>query len=118
MSDTLERFDALLGAKLSFLYPSSLLYLVSGLFEHAGGAPYSDAPLLGMERFIGKATAWVAEPEEAQALDEIRAFLSADPNRVIYSESSGGSGLNCLSKSHGGFDDDPDTLASIIAYIS
>lgn len=114
MRDELERADALLGAKYGFLYPSSLLYLVSGAFEHTAGQGYTDAPLLGMERFIGGAREWLTEAAEVDALASVRSFLAAQPNRVVLSESQVGPGLNTIAKSHGGFDDDPDTLASIL----
>jgi len=118
MKDELERADALLGNDLSYIYPSSLLYLVSGAFEHAKSEAYVDAPLLGMERFIGGEREWLKEQNEVEALAKIQAFLHEEPDRVILSKSRLGKGLNSVAISHGGFDDDPDTLASIVDYIS
>ncbi|ESZ29643.1 hypothetical protein X733_25530 [Mesorhizobium sp. L2C067A000] len=117
MSDKLERADVLLGKGYGFLYPSSLLYLVSGLFESEGEDGAFDAALLGMDRFVGQEPPKLSDQKEIAALEKVRAFLNAEPNRVILSESNAGAGLNCLSHAHGAFDDDPKTLASVATYL-
>jgi pimeloyl-ACP methyl ester carboxylesterase len=116
MKDELERTDVLLGKGYGFLYPSSLLYLVSGLFENEGSEPYSDAPILGMARFVSADPDWLSEQDEAAALRKVRDFLGAEPDRVVYSETANGDRFGSRSRSHGGFDDDVDTLASIASH--
>ncbi len=117
MEDELERADVLLGSGYGYVYPSSLLYLVSGLFEHDGSSRLVDAPLLGMSRFLSQSIEWVTEPDEAASLAKVREFLAAKPDRVIRSETTPGSGLQSRSRTHGGFDDDADTIASIASYM-
>lgn len=113
MGDALERADVLLGPGLGFLYPSSLLYFVSGLCEEADKAALADAPLLGMQRFLGPDSPWLEDRKEGQALSEIQAFLGQGNHRAIFSKSTAGAGMNTDSTSHGAFDDNPATLASI-----
>jgi hypothetical protein len=80
-------------------YGKSLLYLVSNAFERR-----RETPLLGMEAFIAGDT-------------EIRDFFSrpvgALPSLVIAGV-DGGPGATSRSDTHGGFDNDPDTLNSIL----
>ncbi len=118
MTDVQEKADALLGPGFGFIYPSSLLYLVSGLFEIRQDLGYHDAPLLGMERFISETGASPEEDDEAQAVSEVRHFLAAAPSRIVLSGSSSKEGLRSSALSHGGFNDDPETLKSILHYIS
>lgn len=118
MNDELERGDALLGKGYGFVYPSSLLYLVSGLFELQDGDAAVDAPLLGMARFIAKDADWVSEKYEAEALKKVREFLAAVPGRVVFSKTGEADKLQSRSTSHGGFDDDIDTLKSITTYFA
>ncbi|WP_426127921.1 hypothetical protein [Pararhizobium sp. PWRC1-1] len=116
MKDELERADVLLGTGFGFVYPSSLLYLVSGLFENEGSEPYSDAPILGMARFISADPDWLPEEDEAAAVRKVRAFLAEHPDRVVYSETADGDRFGSRSRSHGGFDDDVQTLKSIATH--
>jgi hypothetical protein len=44
MTDEHERKDPVLGSDLGFIYPSSLLYCVSGMFEENGAKPYTCSP--------------------------------------------------------------------------
>jgi hypothetical protein len=118
MQDDLERADVLLGKGKGFIYPSSLLYLVSGLFEGDGEDGLCDAPLLGMARFISGPTPWLTEQDEIDALATVRNFLEKEPNRVVLAESDAGAGLNCRSVSHGGFDNDVNTLASVSTFFN
>lgn len=108
MDDGLERADAVLGHDKGYIYPSSLLYLVSGLFERENDEAYRDAPILGMERFT--AGKWMT-PNETMNAEALTAFFAEDGNSIHYSK---GSGLTA-SDSHGGFDDDPLTLKNINA---
>ena len=116
MHDALEQNDALL-SKAPRLYPRSLLYIVSGLFEASDGAPAPDAPLLGMERFLGMDPNLLSEREERAALSAVLAFLATAQNGVVYSKSEGqAAGLNTLSISHGDFDAEAQTLASVSTF--
>lgn len=116
MSDALERADCLLGPKLGFIYPSSLLYLVSGLFEQVEADGLVDAPLVGMQRFLSSDSVWLEDKKEGPSLKAVQAFLSDGPNKTVFSKAQGAAGLNCDSTSHGGFDDNPATLASVATY--
>ena len=56
MDDKLEREDAVLGHDKGYIYPSSLLYMVSGMFEELDFAVFADAPWLACNvspRLIG-----------------------------------------------------------------
>lgn len=117
MRDALERRDAVLGRGFGFLYPSSLLYLVSGLFEEDDSEAAVDVPLLGMQRFLQVDTSWLGA-EEAAAVKTVLAFLAARPNREVFALSSIGAGLNSAADSHGGFDNDPQTLASVATFLA
>jgi hypothetical protein len=116
MCDDAERRDALFGEGAAAIYPSSLLYLVSGLCETEAGAPLVDAPILGLQRFLaGAVPDWLTEREERAALAEARTFLSA-PNRAsCFSPVNNGAGLWSDAISHRAFDTDPHTLESVAA---
>jgi pimeloyl-ACP methyl ester carboxylesterase len=125
MNDRLEREDQVWGADglagaqdwRRFVYPSSLLYLVSGILESragVGGALIDepDMPLLGMERFFTSEAVYTAAdfPEVAQ----VRAWLAGDAKRTVWSvKADAGPGLNSSCNDHGAFDNEPDTLASL-----
>jgi len=83
------------------LYPASLLYMVSGLFED----PVVDMPILGMERYHSGKSPYV-DPQ-------ISAVLKWIGSRIVWSEASGVLGGNTGAKKHGAFDDDTATLASL-----
>lgn len=108
MTDELERRDAVLGHDKGYIYPSSLLYCISGLFEKQGGKAYVDAPLLGMRRFAD--ADWL-EPAETSNEQTISAFFKTMPNSLVTSPTPGVCEADC----HGCFDDDPTTLASAVA---
>lgn len=118
MHDELERRDVLLGKGFGFVYPSSLLYLVSGLFETEKNDAMVDAPLLGMARFITEDIDWLSEEEEVQALKKVRAFLAAVQGRIVFSQTGENDKLQSKSTSHGGFDDDIHTLKSVATYFA
>lgn len=105
MKDEYERKDAVLGQDKSYIYPSSLLYLVSGLFEEQSSQPYTDAPLLGMQRF---ATMSGLTDAETQIETRIAAFFKQDNYKIISSPTENVS----MALSHGAFDDEPWTLAT------
>jgi len=106
MDDGLERADAVLGHDKGFIYPSSLLYLVSGLFERDKSEAYVDAPILGMQRFAEGD--WLTE-EEADNAKAIADFFKKSGHRICYSKESGLTDAD----THGGFDDNALTLKSV-----
>lgn len=111
MLDEHERRDALV-QRLPYLYPCSLLYLVSGLFEcDAAGKADVDKPLLGMERYL--APGYAGRPQDRAMIARVKAFLDGGQERVIWSVADQGLGLCSKADSHGGFDEEPHTLESI-----
>lgn len=125
MRDALERDDQVWGGDgeldgsndwRRFIYPSSLLYLVSGILESTGrGDEIEDAPdmpLLGMERF--HALSEIYSEADFPEVKRVRDWLDAIPGRVVWSRTSGEcDGMNSGSIDHGAFDDDEPTLASL-----
>ena len=128
MTDELERDDQVWGEdhKLRegerdwrrFIYPSSLLYLVSGILETQADADgqevdTADTPLLGMERFYRLAS--VFDEAGFPAVVRTRQWLDAEPGRLVWSRTAEGTpaGLQSHSIDHGGFDNDELTLASL-----
>lgn len=130
MRDELERKDQVWGTDPDipsgqdlrrFIYPSSLLYVVSGLLEtdktQEGYVDSPDKPLLGMERFFTGTGTFNANafPEVAMT----RQWLAADPDRTVWSIVAGSApGLNSASTDHGYFDDDEATLQSVLAILA
>lgn len=108
MTDELERRDAVLGHDKGYIYPSSLLYLVSGLFEERKTEAYPDAPLVGMRRFA--AAPWLS-PEEAASEAALAEFFAGPNTGVVLSPTPG----VCVADCHGCFDEEPHTLASVAA---
>jgi hypothetical protein len=124
MQDQLERDDQVWGDDLNgkpdwrrFIYPSSLLYLVSGILESKEAADGKltdepDMPLVGMQRyFTGSGTYGDKDfPEVVQ----VRAWLAAHANALVWTVAEGaGNGLNSRCNDHGGFDNEKDTLESL-----
>lgn len=93
LSDELEKDDTV-GP-----YGKSLLYLVSNAFEGKRGVP-----LLGMQKFIA------ADPELAKLFS---GKVGGHPALVV-SGQGGPDGSRSNSLTHGGFDNDPDTLNSVL----
>lgn len=102
MSDEFEQKDEVLGK----VYPRSLLYLVSGALEDT-----ADEPILGMQRFHSRQPPFLDEkfPGIKRVMDEIE----SRKNAWIWSVSTVGDGLNCSSRTHGGFDFEEATLKSV-----
>jgi hypothetical protein len=115
MSDAWERKDELLGAGKGYIYPSSLLYLVSGLFEEVGGEALPDAPILGLERFLSGPKPWLTEADQVRAMETVVRFFQAPGHDIVYAKTADGAaqGLQCSAISHGSFDAEPATLASV-----
>ena len=85
-------------------YGKSLLYLVSNAFE-----PQRGTPLLGMERSIRQVSN--APPPDAR----VSALLAQS---LVVAGAPAANGLGpSRSESHGGFDNDPDTLNSVLRRI-
>lgn len=117
MKDELEKVDPVLGQGLGKIYPSSLLYLVSGLFEREGGASLVDAPLVGMQRFFARQDlSWLGDQREIESARLVMAYL-ASTGRTVYSVVLGQAGFSSSATTHGGFDDDPQTLESVRAML-
>jgi len=108
MRDELERRDAVLGHDKTFIYPSSLLYLVSGLFEVAASDAYPDAPILGMQRFASPP--WM-NSDELRHAQRVAAFFQEPDKGIFYAQQDGVT----MSDTHGGFDDDHATLATLLS---
>lgn len=106
MTDELERRDAVLGHDKGYIYPSSLLYLVSGLFEEQSHEAYVDAPLLGMQRFSQLSG---LTPAESAIEKRISAFFKQDDCSIIYSPTPEVSKAD----SHGAFDEELLTLNTV-----
>jgi len=83
------------------LYPASLLYMVSGLFEDA----QVDMPLIGMQRYAG-----AAGPYDQPAVRAVAEWIGA---REVWSPADGGPGLRAGAQRHGGFDKDDAVRASL-----
>ena len=119
MHDALERDDQVWGGDEDladsqdwrrFIYPSSLLYLVSGILERT-----ADEPLLGMERFFTDTGTYGQAVDPALAsVDTVRAWLTDRPNALVWSKAdSTGPGLRSASIDHGAFDNDAITRESL-----
>ncbi|MBI1332722.1 MAG: hypothetical protein GC165_07560 [Armatimonadetes bacterium] len=104
MSDEVECADRVVPP----IYTRSLLYLVSGILE-----PERDMPLLGMQRFH-QSTAYKHDP----AVMSVRERLA--PYWKVWSVTGGtaAAGQQSASRSHGDFDDDPETLESLAHWIN
>jgi predicted alpha/beta hydrolase family esterase len=127
MQDRVERDDQVWGSDHEldgaqdwrrYLYPSSLLYLVSGILESRRAADGSerdeaDVPLLGMQRYHS-ATDVYNEAAGFGDVDAVRAWLAARSGAAVWSKAEQQApGFNCTSVDHGAFDDDEQTLASL-----
>lgn len=107
MTDEYERKDPVLGEDYGFIYPSSLLYCVSGMFEENGVEAYPDAPILGMMRF---GQTGFLNPDEQAAATAIQQFFTRPGNGIVTSPTEGVTQALC----HGCFDDEPTTLKSLV----
>ncbi len=97
LTDTAEQQD-----KCTDLYLRSLLYLVSNAFELG-----HQVPILGMEKFVHADPALTHKPAGAAVWDHVAAPTGPASNRPVSERSN--------STSHGGFNEDQDTLKAIIA---
>jgi hypothetical protein len=83
-------------------YGKSLLYLVSNAFERRRATP-----LLGMERFV-------VGPEADPAIARLLARKVDGRPALVIAGASNAAGSESESDTHGGFDNDPKTLNSVI----
>lgn len=104
MKDDLEKQDHL----IKFLYPRSLLYLISGILEEE-----RDAHILGLQRHISGNKPYIGD-----MFTRITTFL-ADEGKIVYSKSDDTAlnGFKTGSLTHGGFDDDKETTLDSMVYI-
>lgn len=96
LSDARERRDQM----LSFAYPASLLYFVSGLAEQQ-----ADEPIVGMERH------WRGG---GPAVERAKGWLAAGAREVAWAND--GSPW-CEATDHGGVPDDPVTRAAVATFL-
>jgi len=113
MKDEVERIDQVIGNDMetahtaaSMIYPSSLLYLVSGLLEtrteNGKQVDEPDKPLLGLQRFYKNTE--VYRDSEFPAIKQVVAWLDSANHTVVWSISEGQlDGLNCPCNDHGSF---------------
>lgn len=92
MRDYVERDD-----NVGKAYRKSLLYLVSNAFERLQGKRRKGVPIMGMEKFANTITTHYGKPN------------------IHYS--NGRTGSTTRSSSHGGFDNDPYTMNSVLKAI-
>jgi hypothetical protein len=90
------------------LYPRSLLYMVSGLFEST-----VDEPILGMQRYLTDTNVYTDDD-----IQRIRTFLGTTTGQSIFSVAKGASGLSSDALRHGAFTHtampEPATMASVL----
>jgi pimeloyl-ACP methyl ester carboxylesterase len=103
LSDKVERDD-----RVTRTYGKSLLYLVSNAFEEE-----REMPLLGMERFITKGGTAGAKYADDEISALYRKRVDGLPALVVAGESDK-PGCRSHCSTHGGFDNDADTLNSIL----
>jgi hypothetical protein len=100
MSDDVEQADVL----VPVLYPSSLLYFVSGLLEDE-----PDKPILGMQRYYsGKSPYATAQITGVTSTSEF-----VKPNALDWAQCTSGPGCDCDMKSHGGIDKAAALISSL-----
>ncbi|MEN3370744.1 MAG: hypothetical protein V7609_2887 [Verrucomicrobiota bacterium] len=88
------------------LYPASLLYLVSGLFEE----PTVDMPLVGMQRYFSD-----SDPYATPGMKTVANYFD---EKCVWSLAEGAAaGLNSGAARHGGFDEDPATRESLKEFL-
>lgn len=110
MKDPVELADPMakdfLGPFARIVYPSSLLYFVSGILEDE-----SDKPLLGMQRYYVRTACYDAA--HFPSVEWARGFFASSSHRTVWSVVDGGPGASSACESHGGFDDEDVTINSV-----
>ncbi len=96
-----------------YFYTRSLLYLVSGILEDEGKE--YDSYILGLERHIDGQSPY----NSSQELLETHDFLYKTKTLALsVTDSTAPKGLKTKSITHGGFDDDDDTVESIMYFLN
>lgn len=125
MQDALEREDQVWGADdeiaaqgdwRRYIYPSSLLYLVSGILESSveDGKTIDefDAPLLGMQRYFTDRDTYTAA--DFPEIERVRTWLASMADSLVWSKTqNAGAGLASECNDHGAFDNEAKTLESL-----
>ena len=106
MSDDREAGDQM----VPIIYPSSLLYFVSGLLESE-----PDEPLVGMARYLDRTD--VYDIDSFPNIEAVRQFYANYAESLVWSPSSAGSGRNSDGKHHGDFDDQDGPTKDSVAHI-
>ena|SRR6218665_418810 len=108
MKDEVEIADHM----VPVIYPSSLLYFVSGLLErNEENESFTDMPIVGMERFYKEDNVHASLPE----VIHVKQFL-ADKHVWSVADEENGKGSHAMK--HGDFDNDDFTLNSLGYIIS
>jgi hypothetical protein len=119
MRDDKEREDITSPAPSVFSYGHSLLYLVSGAFEVASpgsGSPVvGDVPITGMRRFA-EIRDRLGEGERGW-VDTVERFIRDHDAHVLSPSPDGPAGRASTSTTHGDFDEDLATVASVQHFI-
>ncbi|HTD15675.1 MAG TPA: alpha/beta hydrolase [Chthoniobacterales bacterium] len=103
MGDDRERKDAI----VPVVYPSSLLYFVSGVIEQE-----NDCPLVGMARYYSPP---YDDGTKFPDIDYVRKFaLFQRDHALVWARSTVGDGFNCDMTSHGGWASTQATVASVV----
>ena len=104
MSDAYEAKDRL----ASVAYPRSLLYFISGVLEGEPGTP-----LLGLQRY------WSDPPHQSDVITRVGRWVAGQGRHALSVTADGASdGFGTRSVSHGGFDDDDHTKASLAHFLA
>src|SRR5215204_1068482 len=106
MNDSLER-DDVCGAGDVDVYHKSLLYLVSRALERSTTGQGGEVPLLGMEKFFD-------QPLTGGAGLTLREAITQAGGTAIFSRAAAPPDARSGATSHGGFDDDPLTMTSVV----
>lgn len=108
MADKYEREDALVPK----VYTRSLLYFISGVLE----PDEVDAPIMGMMRHHSGEGPFASGPAaEWAAFVRAEGYTALSDSAVLAPDAV--EGMRTGSLSHGGFDDDPPTLASLVTLL-
>ncbi|MFH7012373.1 hypothetical protein ACHRV5_10900 [Flavobacterium sp. FlaQc-52] len=111
LSDEREKLDIM----IPILYPQSLLYFVSGLFETEEDGDSDDVYILGMERFWKKHSVF----ENDALIKEVKNLFSFQPHGTAFAAALGETlGRRTDGLRHGQIDDDEITKESIQYLIS
>ena len=104
--DSFEIKNAIAGP----LYPASLLYFISGVLEDK-----SDEPVLGMQRYYMLP---VYNGADFPEIGVVNAFAPLKlQHGFAWSDIVQGSGANCDMHTHGGWQQSPETMASIVTIV-